>query len=75
MPASAERRIFSPSKLRARRKAAGITCDMLGFYVGRTTSTIYNYEQGNTRPSADVAADIARYVGCSIEDLYEDADD
>lgn len=66
---------FSGNHLRAKRKAARISRDTLAFCVGRTTQTIGNYERGFTRPSADVLIEIARYLECPVEDLFEAVDE
>ena len=66
---------FSGKKLRDRRKVRRVSRDTLAFCVGRTVGTIANYERGFTFPPADVVAEMASYLECRVEDLFEDAPD
>ena len=66
---------FSGQKLRDRRKAQGVSRDTLAFCVGRTVGTIANYERGLTSPPADVLAELARFLECPVEELFEEASD
>lgn len=43
----------------------------LGRLVGVEGATISLYENGDANPSLDVARDLARVFGCSIEELFE----
>lgn len=56
--------------IRARRKAAGLSIETLAGTLGVTRQTIYNWESGARLPAADVLPEIARALGCSIDDLY-----
>lgn len=56
--------------IRARRKAAGLSIETLAGTLGVTRQTIYNWESGARLPAADVLPEIARVLGCSIDDLY-----
>ncbi|MBQ3275463.1 MAG: helix-turn-helix transcriptional regulator [Oscillospiraceae bacterium] len=56
--------------LRTRRKAAGISIDGLATMLGVTRQAVFNWESGGTLPTADKLPEIARVLGCSIDDLY-----
>ena len=60
--------------IRARRKAAGLSIETLAGTLGVTRQTIYNWESGARLPAADVLPEIARALGCSIDDLYTGQD-
>jgi len=65
------RRTFSPDALRARRKALNFSREATAFAIGRTVITIANWECGRTTPSADDLANLARFLCCELDDLYE----
>ena len=57
--------------LRARRKAAQMTLDDLGARVGCSGVAVGMWERGETLPAADKLPELARALGCSIDDLYQ----
>ncbi|MFB6165907.1 MAG: helix-turn-helix transcriptional regulator [Haloarculaceae archaeon] len=57
--------------LRERREAAGLSQADLGAAVGVTRQTINSIERGRYDPSLELAFRLARYFGCSIEELFD----
>ena len=51
------------------RKKAGLTQEELAEKVGVKRMTIYNYEAGIRYPTPDRLKEIARVLGCSLDDL------
>jgi transcriptional regulator with XRE-family HTH domain len=62
---------FSPRRLRAARRAAGLSLEALGRRVGRGWSTVIRYERGETQPSVAVLGALAHVLDCSIDSLFE----
>jgi transcriptional regulator with XRE-family HTH domain len=62
---------FSPRRLRAARRAAGLSLDALAERVGRRWSTVIRYEHGDAQPSVAVLGALAHVLGCSIDSLFE----
>lgn len=60
------------TSMRRRRKAAGLTTEELGRRVGVSAQAVGAWERGTALPSADRLPEIARALGCRIDDLYED---
>ena len=60
--------------IRARRKAAGMTLEDLAAAVGCTLQAVSCWERGQTLPTADRLPQLARALGCSIDDLYRTFD-
>lgn len=58
--------------LRSRRKAAGLSQTELAARVGATFQAVGAWERGETLPSADKLPEIARALGCSIDELFTD---
>jgi putative transcriptional regulator len=58
-------------RLRKLRRDREWTQRYLGGLVGVEGATISLYESGDARPSLDVAEDLAKVFGCSIEELFE----
>ena len=58
--------------IRAKRKAAGMTLQELADRMGVTGAAVGMWERGETLPTADRLPDIARALGCSIDELYKD---
>lgn len=56
-------------KLMFKRKEAGLTQGELAKKVGVKLMTIYNYEAGIRKPTADKLKKIANVLGCSLDDL------
>ena len=57
-------------RIRALRKAAGLTQEQLGDAVGVTRSAISLIERGGGYPSIETADAIAQTLGIPIEDLF-----
>jgi transcriptional regulator with XRE-family HTH domain len=57
--------------VRARRKALKFSREATAFAIGRTVITIANWECGRTTPNADDLANVARFLCCELDDLYE----
>lgn len=58
--------------LRARRKAAGLTQEDLAAALGCTRQAVVAWERGDVLPTADRLPQLAKALGCSIDDLYKD---
>ena len=58
--------------LRARRKAAGLTQEDLAAAMGCTRQAVVAWERGDVLPTADRLPQLAKALGCSIDDLYKD---
>ena len=56
--------------IRARRKALGMSQTELAERVGCTFQSVGMWERGETLPAADRLPEIARALGCSIDELY-----
>ncbi|MDP9335912.1 MAG: helix-turn-helix domain-containing protein [Actinomycetota bacterium] len=61
---------FSPNSLRARRKALGLSREVVALRARRGYETIRAYEQGVTVPPGDVIGRLAAALECSPNDLY-----
>ncbi len=53
-----------------RRKRAGFTQETFAASLGVTRSRLAAWETGRIWPSSEQLPDIARLLGCSIDDLY-----
>lgn len=58
--------------LRARRKAAGLTQEDLAAALGCTRQAVVAWERGDVLPTADRLPQLAKALGCSIDELYQD---
>ena len=58
--------------LRARRKAAGLTVEDLAAALGCRHQAVSAWERGEALPTADRLPEIARALGCTIDELYQD---
>lgn len=57
--------------LRARRKAAGLTLRDMAEKLGCTQAAVSCWELGETLPTADRLPEIARALGCNVDELYK----
>ncbi|MFM2149075.1 MAG: hypothetical protein RLZZ187_1381 [Pseudomonadota bacterium] len=57
------------TRLRARRKALGLSLDALATQLGISYQQVQKYERGENRIGAGRLPHIARVLGCSVEDL------
>ena len=63
------------TNLKAIRKARGMSQDDLGGLLGVTRQTVYNWENGQAWPSAEMLPRIAKALGCSIGELFGETTD
>lgn len=64
--------VFSGPRLRAARRAAGLSAGALAERVARSASVVWSYEEERARPPVDVAAGLAAAVGVPLTDLLDD---
>ncbi|WP_433311053.1 helix-turn-helix domain-containing protein [Micromonospora sp. CA-269861] len=67
----ATRRTFSGSKLRARRKAAGLSLRTLGRKLDTEYTNISKWENGHRSPKALTLLQLAEVLDCQVGDLFE----
>lgn len=60
------------NKVKARRVLADLTQEDLATRVGVTRQTIFAIEKGNYAPSVVLALRLARTLGCTVEDLFDE---
>lgn len=58
--------------IRPRRRAAGMTLEELAAEVGCTLQAVSCWERGQTLPTADRLPQLAKALGCTIDDLFRD---
>ena len=63
--------IFRPERLLARRKELGFSRKRLEKETGIPLSTIYAWEKGKRKPSAEALARLAKALNCSIEHFFD----
>jgi transcriptional regulator with XRE-family HTH domain len=63
--------MFSGSKLRTLRLAAGLSSTQLAAAVGVSESTIHRAERGAFEPRATTVARIAGALDCRMEELFD----
>lgn len=51
------------------RKKAGFSVNEIAEYLHMTRVSIWNWENGNSIPHADVLVKLADKYGCSVDDL------
>lgn len=64
---------YSPTQLRERRRAAGLSQEQLAVAIGRSYSSVRFYERGVTTPPADVLTALAVAIGCAPTDFFTEA--
>ena len=57
--------------IRATREAAGMTQAEVARYIGVTRQTLIAIEQGKYSPSLELAFQLSRLFGMTIDDLFE----
>jgi len=67
--------VFRGDRLKRTREAARLTQTELAERVGAGTNQIYRYEKGETDPSAEVLAALAKELGVSADWLLGLVDD
>jgi DNA-binding XRE family transcriptional regulator len=60
------------SKLKTRRILADLTQEDLAKKVGVTRQTVLAIEKGNYAPSVILAIRLAKALGCTVEDLFDE---
>jgi len=60
------------NKVKARRVLADLTQEDLATRAGVTRQTIFAIEKGNYGPSVALALRLARTLGCTVEDLFDE---
>ena len=60
------------NRIRALRKARGLTMRQLGQQIGKTEACICQYETGIRVPPVSVAKKLAVALGCVWEEIYSD---
>lgn len=58
--------------LREYRKRARMSANELAKAAGITITSVYRYEYGTREPSVEIAARIAKVLGCTVEDLIDE---
>jgi transcriptional regulator with XRE-family HTH domain len=67
--------MFSPQKLKDKRRERGLNRDQVGFAINRTAQMVGFYEQGKRRPPTHVLSELASVLACPVADLFEEARD
>lgn len=65
-------RHFSGCRLRAARRAAGLTAEQVAHAVGRTPWAVWKWECGAAQPGIGTADRLADVVGVALPDLLAD---
>ncbi|MDX3578657.1 helix-turn-helix transcriptional regulator [Streptomyces sp. FL07-04A] len=65
-------RHFSGGRLRAARRAAGLTAEQVADAVGRSPWAVWRWERGAAQPGIGTADLLADAVGVSLPDLLAD---
>jgi len=58
------------TELKALRERAGLTQLQLGKLLGKGQSAVAMWEAGDRMPRADKLPELARILGCTIDELY-----
>jgi DNA-binding XRE family transcriptional regulator len=64
--------ILVRTKLKTRRILADLTQEDLAKKVGVTRQTVLAIEKGNYAPSVLLAIRLAKALGCTVEDLFDE---
>ena len=57
--------------IKQKRESKGLTQEELGKKIGVNRSTVAMWETGEAMPRADKLPELAKILGCSIDDLYK----
>lgn len=70
-------RVYSGTRTRALRKAAGTRVEHVAIRLRRSVYTVLEYEHGRVVPPTAVLASLADFYRCSIDDFFaeEESDD
>ena len=61
------------NKVKTRRVLADLTQEDLAQRVGVTRQTVLAIEKGNYAPSVVLALRLAKTLGCTVEDLFDES--
>ncbi len=61
------------NKVKTRRVLSDLTQEDLAQKVGVTRQTVLAIEKGNYAPSVVLALRLAKTLGCSVEDLFDES--
>lgn len=61
------------NKVKTRRVLADLTQEDLAQHVGVTRQTVLAIEKGNYAPSVVLALRLARTLGCTVEELFDES--
>ena len=61
------------NKVKTRRVLADLTQEDLALKVGVTRQTVLAIEKGNYAPSVILALRLAKTLGCSVEELFDES--
>ena len=67
--------VILKNKVKTRRVLADLTQEDLAQKVGVTRQTVLAIEKGNYAPSVVLALRLARTLGCTVEDLFDESAD
>lgn len=56
--------------IKSLREKAGLTQEQLGRLLGVGQSTVAMWEAGESKPRADKLPELAKILGCTIDELY-----
>jgi len=63
------------NNIRKIREEKGITREKLAFMAGASVTAIQNYEKGKQSPTIGVALRIAKVLGVSLDELFEEEEE
>jgi len=63
------------NKVKTRRVLAGLTQEELATQTGITRQTVLAIEKGNYAPSVFLALRLAKVLGCTVEELFDESTD
>lgn len=67
--------ILLRNKVKTHRVLADLTQEDLALRVGVTRQTVLAIEKGNYAPSVVLALRLAKTLGCTVEDLFDESTD
>ena len=59
------------TRIRDMRERAGLTQERLSELINVSRSAVAMWESGETSPRADKLPELARVLGCTIDELYD----
>lgn len=59
-------------RVRAFRRASGLTQERLADLIERSTETVSNIERGQTLPGLDTLESLARHLGVPLSDFFDE---